>query len=404
MRRRTESANVPDADAIKTRAARISKKIFFGEKIPVTQKIISEEIARVAAESRGEITLALSAAPADAPFPRALLSAALAAGASVAALENVSPEKSIFENLAAPLAAAGISWENARARIAAELRFWFGNDAPETAAAGASAAPEIVALARALVASSAAPVLVAPAFLLTPETASRLRSRAVSENFAVVVAAENFSQASEFCASKISVFYKNENVSDGQIFAVQNGAPADVFSAPAALSVAQKLHCVSASSENVFDGTLVSAGAGEFLAETPLGQIHGRFCGASRPLVPDAENAPAVGEKIRVFLPPEIFHIDAFPPEENFFAIAGARSEISFDGKLFRRIFSVTPPVAGDSVPDENSAAPANAENSACVAVAAQFRQTLEILAPASDAAPAAFAWFFPEDALGFCA
>lgn len=395
MRRRTESANVPDADAIKTRAARISKKIFFGEKIPVTQKIISEEIARVAAESRGEITLALSAAPADAPFPRALFSSALAAGASVAALENVSPEKSIFENLAAPLVAAGISWENARARIAAELRFWFRNDAPETAAAGASAAPEIVALARALVAPRAAPVLVAPAFLLTPETASRLRSRAVSENFAVVVAAENFSQVSEFCASKISVFYKNENASDGQIFAVQSGSPADVFSAPAALSVAQKLRGVSAPSENVFDGTLVSAGAGEFLAETPLGQIHGRLCGATRALVPDAENAPAVGEKIRVFLPPEIFHIDAFPPEENFFAIADARSEIAFDGKLFRRNFSVTPPVGGDSVPDENSA---------CVAVAAQFRQTLEILAPASDAAPAAFAWFFPEDALGFCA
>lgn len=369
----------------------------------MTQKIISEEIARLAAEARGEITLALSAAPADAPFPRALLSAALAAGASVAALENVSPEKSIFENLAAPLVAAGISWENARARIAAELRFWFGNDAPETAAAAASAAPEIVALARALVAPRAAPALVAPAFLLTPETALRLRSRAVSENFAVVVAAENFSQTDEFCASKISVFYKNENASDGEFFAVQNGAPTDVFSAPAALSVAQKLRGVPAS-ENVFDGTIVSAGAGEFLAETPLGQIHGRLCGTPRSAVPDAESAPAVGEKIRVFLPPEIFHIDAFPPEENFFALAGARSEIAFDGKLFRRNFSVTPPIAGDSVPDENSAAPANAENSARVAVAAQFRQTLEILAPASDAAPAAFAWFFPEDALGFCA
>ena len=80
---------------------------------------------------------------------------------------------------------------------------------------------------------------------------------------------------------------------------------------------------------------------------------------------------------IEVFLPPEIFRADAFPPEENFFELESG-SEIFSAGALHFRRFATK----GEAF------APL---------VASQFRQALEI-----PVGGALFAWFFPEDALGF--
>lgn len=97
--------------------------------------------------------------------------------------------------------------------------------------------------------------------------------------------------------------------------------------------------------EQAVYGELVAAGACEFVAKTPLGEIRGTWRGD--------DDAPA-GTRVKIVLPPEIFRIDECPPEENFFRLADA-------GTLR-------------------------------VAAAADFSGDPED----------AFVWFFPEDAQGF--
>lgn len=67
--------------------------------------------------------------------------------------------------------------------------------------------------------------------------------------------------------------------------------------------------------EQAVYGKLIAAGACEFFAETPLGEMHGTWHGS--------DDAPA-GTPIKIVLPPEIFHLDDFPPEENFFRLSDA--------------------------------------------------------------------------------
>lgn len=67
--------------------------------------------------------------------------------------------------------------------------------------------------------------------------------------------------------------------------------------------------------EQAVYGKLIAAGACEFLAETPFGEIRGTWHGN--------DDAPA-GTPVRIVLSPEIFHLDEFPPEENFFRFSEA--------------------------------------------------------------------------------
>jgi len=349
------------------------------------QKLL-EKISKIADEFRGKIIFVLDATGTATQQNFSDTVAQAERAISVAALENISPEKSIFENLAAPLIATGTPWEIAHAKISAEMQFWFGQNSPEIAHTPASAAPKTIALARALLARKNEKSLLAPAFLLDAGTLNRLRERAAAENFSIFVFCENFAQTKGFGAAQLCVFYKKSNgrtaTEDKENFDTQIGSPDEIFANPATLSVAQKLH---ASSKNVFAGTLLGTGAGEFFAGTSAGQIHGRICGNF------SENADEISsergnEKIEIFLPPEIFHIDAFPPEENFFAIENG-GEIFFDGKFFLREFFI-----------KSGSEPTVDGNAQKIVIASQFRQTLEI----STSDDGAFAWFFPEDALGF--
>ena len=97
--------------------------------------------------------------------------------------------------------------------------------------------------------------------------------------------------------------------------------------------------------EQAVYGTLIAAGACEFLASTQLGEIRGTWHGS--------DDAPA-GTPVKIVLPPEIFRIDDCPPEENFFRLSDA-------GTL-----RVAAAEGFDGDPEE------------------------------------AFVWFFPEDAQGF--
>lgn len=67
--------------------------------------------------------------------------------------------------------------------------------------------------------------------------------------------------------------------------------------------------------EQAVYGKLIAAGACEFFAETPLGEIRGTWHGS--------DDAPA-GTPVKIVLPPEIFRLDECPPEENFFRLSDA--------------------------------------------------------------------------------
>lgn len=63
---------------------------------------------------------------------------------------------------------------------------------------------------------------------------------------------------------------------------------------------------------NRFPGTVIRAGACEFLAITALGEVRGRLA--------DPEAEPADGAAITVRIPAACIRMDVTPPEENAFA------------------------------------------------------------------------------------
>lgn len=317
--------------------------------------------------ARGEITGALG----DAPFP---LETARELGAQIARSENLVPEKSVFENVSAPLAAAGTPWETARERIGSELRFWFekfGGEEEISALAAGTLPRELRArlpLARALAAKNpGAPLVLAETLPeISPEVFAMLKARAREEGFAVALES---TRREELSAADLLAFFPSEDAHARPALCTLREAE----SAPDSLFVAKSLRACRFGTDAdalVLSGAVVGAGAGEFLAEAAGTEIHGRLCGNA----PD--DVPA-GTPIDIFLPPEIFRLDAFPPEENFFALAGG-GEILSAGALFRRRFL-------------------RADGAGTLDVAALHRQSLEIPEGAS-----LFAWFFPEDALGF--
>lgn len=326
-----------------------------------------ESLAALVAENRGK-TIGVLAAD-EALFP----TAAGAVPAVRAGMENVFPRKTVFENLAALPAAAGLPWETARERISREMKFWFGDDSPATAARVPANRAElkILALAGALAARSGDAALLLSAELISGSESvrRRLRERAVGENFALVAEADDLRQAVRIGAETVAVFCADENGAPR----VRAGTPEEVFSDPGSLAAAKIVRGAGVGDANLFAGTVVEAGAGQFFARIASGEeICGKLCGS----VPDS--VPA-GTPVDIFLPPEIFRLDAFPPEDNFFEIDSG-GEIFFDGGRYFRNFA--------------------SKSGARLSVASQFRQTLET----PEGGGAFFAWFFPEDALGFLA
>ncbi|MBQ6705067.1 MAG: hypothetical protein IJN19_03585 [Opitutales bacterium] len=294
---------------------------------------------------------------------------------------DISPRKTVFENISAPLAAAGTPWEIARERIANELEFWFGETNGETAPQTLTEETDsrCVALAAACAAKpEGAALVVSTEMLGACSLFDELRERAVRGNFAVIVECASYLTARK---ADLLAFFPKVN-SDGEPDLSESivCTPADAEAAPEALCVARKLRLAKFGetilSENTFSGTLLGAGAGEFFAELSTGtQIRGKLCGNTTESVPE-------GADIEIFLPPEIFHIDTFPPEENFFELEKSddsnAGEIFYDGHLFYRQFRT-------------------ADKYFAVTVAAQHRQSLEI-----PDGGRLYAWFFPEDAAGF--
>lgn len=251
--------------------------------------------------------------------------------------ENLSLEKTVFENLSMPLAMEGTPWEIARKRIFAELRFWFGEKDAETFSPVRANELSLEERSRLLLACACAANLHAHAV-------------AVSESVSL--------------SDKLFKMLKSRAEHDAFSLVLEN-PPADYF------LQADEIFISGAGIPNLFIGKILGTGAGEFFAETPSGtQIHGKLCGTLPEEIPE-------GADVNIFLPPEILRIDAFPPEENFFEL-GEGGEIFFDGHLHFREFKLR-------------------GNAAVLRAAATQRQSLET---ADTGTP--YAWFFPEDALGF--
>lgn len=302
------------------------------------------------------------------------------AGAFPVADVDISPRKTVFENISAPLAAAGTPWEIARERITSELEFWFGKANANEISQMLTEETDSrrVALAAACAAKpEGAPLVGSEEMLGSRALFGELRERAARGNFSVVV--ERASYLTAHKADLLAFFPKKNFVGEPDLSESIVCTPKEAEAAPEALCVAHGLRFAKFGEtilpDNTLSGKILGAGAGEFFAELSTGtQIRGKLCGNAPEYVPE-------GADIEIFLPPEIFHIDTFPPEENFFALEkfdeGDAGEIFYDGHLFYRQFK--------------------ADGHFTLSVAAQHRQFLEIPDGGT-----LYAWFFPEDAVGF--
>jgi ABC-type Fe3+/spermidine/putrescine transport system ATPase subunit len=88
---------------------------------------------------------------------------------------------------------------------------------------------------------------------------------------------------------------------------VQAGVPIDLYRRPADSWIATFL-----GSANLIPGKVTQVGAGEFVADTAVGEVRGALA--------TPESAPAPGAKIVVCVRPECLKLDFMAPEENAFA------------------------------------------------------------------------------------
>ena len=97
---------------------------------------------------------------------------------------------------------------------------------------------------------------------------------------------------------------------------LQTGAPLEVYRRPCSRFVGEFL-----SAANVLRGRILHTGAGEFIAETALGEVRGTLADASAGL--------REGAALDVIVRPESLHVDMFAPDENAFAgkVAGVEYE-----------------------------------------------------------------------------
>lgn len=212
------------------------------------------------------------------------------------------PHLSVRENAAFGLEELGVAPAEAARRADEALR-WVG--AAEWAARRpqelSGGQQQRIALARALAQQPSLLLLDEP--LSNLDAASRLELRSmlrglVREKGLTVLCVLHDQKDALAMADRLGV------MRGGKI--IQSGLPIDVYRRPADSWTATFLGMA-----NLFKGKVLQFGAGEFIAETALGEVRGAW---ATPSVP-----PRVGAEIVVCIRPECLHLDAMPPEENAF-------------------------------------------------------------------------------------
>lgn len=225
------------------------------------------------------------------------------------------PHLTVLENAAFGLADTGLSAADVTERASSALRVvgaeGWASRRPQELSGGQQ---QRVALARALATRPRILLLDEP--LSNLDAASRVELREVIRGLAratgVTVLCVLHDQADAFAmADRLAV------MREGRI--VQAGLPIDLYRRPADSWVATFL-----GSANLLPGKIVHVGAGEFVAETPVGEVRGALA------TPDS--APGPGGRIVVCIRPECLKLDFMAPDEN--AFAGAIVASLFQGNV----------------------------------------------------------------------
>lgn len=213
------------------------------------------------------------------------------------------PHLSVLENAAFGLEEVGVAPDEARRRATEALR-WVRADAwatrrPQELSGGQQ---QRVALARALAHEPQLLLLDEPLSNLDMASRWELRAelrRLVREKGVTVLCVLHDQKDALAMADHLGV------MRGGKI--VQSGVPIDVYRRPIDSWIATFL-----GSANLFKGKVLQIGAGEFTAESPLGEVRGALATPGSP--------PKPGDPITVCIRPECLHLDAMPPEENAFS------------------------------------------------------------------------------------
>jgi ABC-type Fe3+/spermidine/putrescine transport system ATPase subunit len=219
----------------------------------------------------------------------------------------------VAPSVAAPVAAAAVAAaavpsasaaiEQTRA-AAQELLTAFGLEALATRRPAELSASERcrAALARALATDPAVLLLDDPFLCLAPDQRRRawqhIRRLCADTGLAAICVTQHLPDA--FAFADRAAFLANG-------FFHQIASPCELYRRPATRLTGEFL-----SGANVIEGILLYAGAGEFIAKTPLGEIRGSLA--------DPAADPKQGVRIDILIRPESLHLDTFPPEENVFS------------------------------------------------------------------------------------
>ncbi len=222
----------------------------------------------------------------------------------VAQTPAIWPQMTVRENIAFDLEQRRLAPEAVRAAVDSVLARLsvesLGNRRPAQLSAGET---QLAALARALVLRPRLLLLDEP-FVHLPESERRsffdLVRRVAGETGACAVCATNDCRLALATADRVAVF------SGGKI--LQTGTPLEVYRRPQSRFAANLFGAA-----NHLAGTIIAAGAGEFLAKTNFGEIRGA-------LVSGNGGEPPPGTPVDVVIRPEALHVDVMPPDENAFA------------------------------------------------------------------------------------
>ena len=223
------------------------------------------------------------------------------------------PHLSVLENAAFGLEELGVPADEARRRATEALRWVRAEDwaarRPQELSGGQQ---QRIALARALAHEPALLLLDEPLSNLDVASRLELRSvlrRLVREKGTTILCVLHDQKDALAMADRLGV------MRGGKI--IQSGVPIDVYRRPVDSWTATFLGMA-----NLFKGKVLQVGAGEFVAETPLGEVRGALATPAPP--------PKVGSEITVCIRPECLHLDAMPPEEN--AFGGKVADSLFQG------------------------------------------------------------------------